>query len=183
MAELDTFSDRCRSISDHRHLAYLTTAFDTLNPATTPTPAADRGAGEWNCRVIDCLVDRLRAQLPTPLLWGTDLQFMTDLLWAPPASQQVQDNSMKGYINGDPALPGADLPLSCQTIRGCRQVAAALVGIAIQLATERRHRPAKIAGDCSHTQTGALEIGNRGPLGRGQIPRMTFFCFDMRIGG
>ena len=162
MAELDPFSDCCRSISDHRHLGQQTTTFDTLDPATTP--AADRGAGDRNGRVIDCLVNRLRAQLPVRLLWETDLQFMTDLLRAPSATQQLQDHSMERCVSCDPALPGPYLPRCCQSIRGCRQVAAVLVDVAIQLATDRRHRPAKIAGDCSHTQTGALEISDRGDL-------------------
>ena len=147
MAEFDPFSDRCRSISDHRHLGQQTTTFDTLNPATTPTPATDRWAGEWNCRVIDCLVDRLRAQLPTPLLWETHPEFMTDLLRAPPATQQVQDHNIERLHRWRPGVAGSGPVASCQTIRGCRQVAAALVDVAIQLATARRHRPAKLPGE------------------------------------
>ena len=147
--------------------------------ASAPSaPAAARRAREIHRRVIDRLVDRLRAQLASALTRKPGAQLMRHLLRAPALPQKLTDRVVQHTIAGQAPLTRPPHPCDRRALSGMRPIATMLVTVAAQLAADRGRRTAELPGDRAHALTRPEQISDPDPLIRRQIPLTANFLLN-----
>src|SRR5207248_154370 len=140
--DLDAISYLRGPVGDHGHRGQPTPPLQALDPAPAPSTAPFRRSDDRDIRVVDRLVDRLRAQPPPRLIREALAQLVGNLLRTPPLAQQLRHLGAKVGIGNQPPRARPREPFNRNPLRSMRKISAGLISVATQLPTDRRRRPA-----------------------------------------
>src|SRR5665647_1406611 len=133
------------------------------------------GPGQGGVRVIDRLVDALRAQSPLWLVGEPDGQLVGDLFRAPPPAQQLAHRRAEYCVLVDPSRSWPWHPRFALTLSCVRTVSARLIQVPAQLPAHRRGRSADLHSDLTHAEPVSAQIGDHHPVRQRQVPRRTWW--------